>query len=147
MKVLKVEFSRDILLKPISDRWYEIQGAFSIDITTDCGVKRINVDDGFVLDGRSGGPLVDFIAPNLGTQAELKAWTLHDICGHDLTGFTFEETNEILYMMLRQCGYGWFRAKVIYAGVSISDDWFGIPIIGDKSYPNITKIHVRHYDI
>ena len=146
MKVLKVEFSRDILLKPISDRWYEIQGAFTIDITTDCGVKRINVDDGFVLDGRSGGPLVDFIAPNLGTQAELKAWTLHDICGHDLTGFTFEETNEILYMMLRQCGYGWFRAKVIYAGVSISDDWFGIPVIGDKSYPNITKIHVRHYD-
>ena len=146
MKVLKVEFSRDILLKPISDRWYEIQGAFTVDITTDCGVKRINVDYCFVLDGRSGGPLVDFIAPNLGTQAELKAWTLHDICGHDLTGFTFEETNEILYMMLRQCGYGWFRAKVIYTGVSLSDDWFGIPIIGDKSYPNITKIHVRHYD-
>ena len=106
MKITKVEFSRDILLKPISDRWYEIQGAFSIDITTDCGVKRINIDDGFLFDGRSGGPMIDFIAPNLGAQAELKAWTLHDICGHDLTGFTFEETNEILYMMLRQCGYG-----------------------------------------
>ena len=146
MRVLKVEFSRDILLKPISDRWYEIQGAFSIDITTDCGVKRINVDDGFLFDGRSGGPMVDFIAPNLGTQAELKAWCLHDINAHDLTGFTFEETNEMLYMLLRQCGYGWFRAKVIHTAVSLSDDWFGVPVIGDKSYPNITKIHVRHFD-
>lgn len=146
MKVTKIDFSRDILLKPISDRWYAIQGAFSIDITIDCGVKRINVDDGFLFDGRSGGSMVDFIAPNLGTQAELKAWCLHDICGHDLTGFTFEETNEILYILLRQCGYGWFRAKVIHAAVSLSNDWFGVPVIGDKSYTNITKIHVRHYD-
>lgn len=146
MKILKVEFSRDITLKPIADRWYEIQGAFTVEITTDCGVKHINVDDGFVFDSRSGGPMVDFIAPNLGTQAEVKAWCLHDICGHDLTGFTFEETNEILYTMLRQCGYGWFRAKLIYTAVSLSDDWFGIPVIEDKSYSNITKIHVRHYD-
>lgn len=146
MKVIKIDFSRDISITPVADRWYRVNGAFTVDITTDCGVKRINVDDGFLFDGRSGGPMVDFIAPNLGTQAELKAWCLHDICGHDLTGFSFEETNEMLYMLLRQCGYGWFRAKTIYTAVSLSDDWFGIPVIGDKSYINITKIHVRHYD-
>lgn len=146
MKVTKVEFSRDILLKPISDRWYEIQGAFTIDITMDCGVKRINVDNGFVFDGRSGGPMVDFIAPNLGTQEELKAWLLHDICAHDLVGFTFVETNEILYQLLRKCGYGWTRAHMIWAAVSVSDSWFGVPVVGDKSYDNITKIHVRHTD-
>lgn len=28
----------------------------------------------------------------------------------------------------------------------ISDDWFGVPTINDKSYQNITKIHVRHAD-
>ena len=146
MKVLKVEFSRDLTLKPIADRWYEVQGDFSINVTTDCGVKRINVDDGFLFDGRSGGPMVDFIAPNLGTQDELKAWCFHDICGHDIIGLTFEETNDALYMLLRECGYGWVRAKIIYTAVSMSDDWFGLPVIGDRSYINITKIHVRHYD-
>ena len=146
MKFLDIKFSKDIILKPLADRWYEIQGAFSIVITTDCGVKRINVDEGFLFDGRSGGPVIDFIAPNLGTQEELKAWCLHDICGHDSTGFTFEETNDMLYTLLRRCGYGWFRAKAIYTAVSLSDEWFGVPTIDDKSYTNITKIHVRHFD-
>ena len=45
MKVSKVEVSRDIILKPIADRWYEVQGAFYIDYTTDCGKIRVNVDE------------------------------------------------------------------------------------------------------
>lgn len=144
--VTKVTCSREIILKPISDRWYSIPGHFSIDCyLLGSGVKHIVVDDGFLFDGRSGGPLVDFIAPNLGTQDELLAWLTHDLLSYDL-GFTFEETNAILYWMLRNyCGYGYLRARSIHAAVSVSDSWFGTPSMGDKEFPNIKRIKVRHY--
>ena len=146
MKINEVKFSRDILIEPVSDRWYRIPGAFTIDLTTDCGRIRINIDDGFMFDGRSGGPAVDFIAPNLGTQSELKAWLLHDINGYGKC-LSFEETNELLYSMLRgQCNYSWFRAKVIYTAVSFSDSWYGEPKPTDRERINWNKIHIRHYD-
>src|SRR5574343_2311 len=147
MKVTKVEFSRDIILKPIADRWYEVQGAFCIDYTTDCGIIRINVDHGFLLDGRSGRPMVEVlgIAPNLGTQEELKRWVAHNINAHDIC-FSYDETNDILYNMLRNIGYGCFRSKLIYTAVNFSEGWFGEPLPNDREYPNLAKIHVRHVD-
>lgn len=146
MKVDKIEFSRDITIKPIADRWYRIDGAFTVDIyLKDEGVVHICVDDGFMFDGRSGGPCVDFIAPNLGTQDELKIWLLHDLMGYDIY-FTFKETNKILYDNLRKIGYGWIKANSIWSAVSISDSWFGIPLPDSREYPNLNKIHVRHYD-
>lgn len=148
IKVLKVEFSRDLILKPIADRWYEIQGAFSVDITTDIGVKRVNVDDGFVTDGRSGSAWIDAmgIAPNLGSQKELKAFICHDLLFYDI-GFDFSEANEILYAMLRDAGYGWFRARLIHTAVDmVGEDHFGTPLPTDREYPNLSKIHVRHFD-
>lgn len=147
MKISKVEFSRDITLKPIADRWYEVQGAFAIDYTTDCGMVRVNVDHGFLLDGRSGGPMIEVlgIAPNLGTQEELKCWLCHDINAHDIY-FSYDETNEILYSMLRNIGYSWVRARMIYTAVNFTDSWFGEPAPSDREFPNITKIHVRHTD-
>lgn len=148
MKITKVEFSREITLKPIADRWYEIQGAFSVDITTDCGVKRINVDDGFMTDGRSGSAWIDAlgIAPNLGSQEELKAFICHDLLFYDI-GFEFTEANELLYSMLRKAGYGWFRARLIFTAVDFfGEDHFGRPLPTDREYQNLAKIHVRHYD-
>lgn len=146
MKVEKIEFSRDITLKPIADRWYRIDGAFTIDINLkDEGVVHIIVDDGFMFDGRSGGPCVDFIAPNLGTQEELKIWLLHDIMGYDIY-FSFKETNKILYDSLRGIGYSWIKANSIWAAVSISDSWFGMPLPNSREYPNYNKLHIRHYD-
>ena len=145
--VTKVMCSREITLKPLADRWYSVQGHFDIDCyLRDSGVKHISVDDGFLFDGRSGGPIVDFIAPNLGTQDELLAWLLHDLNGHSVTGFSFEETNAILYWMLRKyCGYGYLRAQAIHTAVSMSDSWYGEPAMGDRSYPNLSRIKVRHY--
>ena len=147
MKVTKVEFSRDIILKPIADGWCEVQGAFCIDYTTDCGLIRINVDRGFTMDGRSGGPMVEAfgIAPNLGTQDELKCWLAHDINAYAIY-FSYDETNDILYSMLREIGYGWFRSKLIYTAVNCSDSWFGEPYPNEREYPNLAKIHVRHTD-
>ena len=148
MKITKVEFSRDITLKPIADRWYEVQGAFTVEITTDCGIKRINVDDGFKTDGRSGSSWIDAlgIAPNLGSQEELKAFVLHDLLFYSI-GFSFDEANEILYSMLRDAGYGWFRARLVYSAVKIfGEPYFGEPLPNDREYPNLAKIHVRHVD-
>lgn len=148
MKIHEVIFSRDLSIMPIADRWYRINGAFTVDIKTDCGVKHICVDDGFMTDGRSGSSWIDAlgIAPNLGNQEEMKAYILHDLLYYDI-GFTFEEANELLYSMLRQCGYGWFRARLIYNAVSLfGKDHFGLPIVGDREYENITKLHIRHFD-
>ena len=106
MKIDKIEFSRDITIRPIADRWYRIDGAFTVDIyLKDEGVVHIRVDDGFMFDGRSGGPCVDFIAPNLGTQDELKIWLLHDLMGYDIY-FSFKETNKIqVYLCIKNFVY------------------------------------------
>lgn len=147
MIVRKVEFSRDIVLKPIADRWYEVQGAFHIDYITDYGNIRINVDNGFLFDGRSGGPMVEAfgIAPNLGTQVELKCWLAHDINAYDIC-FSYDETNTILYNMLRDAGYSWMKSKLIYTAVNCSESWFGEPLRNDREWVNVGKIHVRHTD-
>lgn len=142
---MRIEFDKQIQLVPVSDRWYRIPYDINIDIYMDCGRKRITLYAGFCFDGRSGGPCADFIAPNLGSPKELQAWLIHDCMGYDI-GFTFEETNQILYNNLRACGYGWVRAKAIWAAVSMSDSWFGTPKEGDKEYPNLSRMYVRHYD-
>lgn len=147
MKITKVEFSRDILLKPIADRWYEVQGAFSVNFyLEDEGVVRINVDDGFLFDSRSGPKIVDYFAPHIGTQDELKTFLIHDLLSYDIY-FSFEQNNNIFYNNLRnKCGYGWTKAKIMWACVSISDSYFGRPLPDSREYPNLNKIHVRHTD-
>lgn len=151
MKITKIEFSRDITLKPLADRWYEVQGAFSVnfyieDEGEDGGVVRINVDDGFLFDGRSGPKIVDYYAPNLGTQEELKTYLIHDLLSYDIK-FSFEENNNIFYNNLRNwCKYGWWKSKVMWGFVSVSDSYFGTPLPDSREYPNLNKIHVRHYD-
>lgn len=146
MKITKIEFSRDIVLKPIADRWYEVQGAFTVDLClVNEGVVHINIDDGFLFDGRSGGPIVDYFAPNLGTQQELKTFLLHDLLSYDIY-FSFSENNEIFYNNLRNwCNYSWSKAKIMWAFVSISDSYFGIPLPDSREYSNIDRIYVRHY--
>ena len=103
----------------------------------------VYLDPHFDFDGRSGGAAVDYIAPNLGTQAETKSWLLHDIMYYDV-GFTFSEANDFLLTNLRKnCGYGWFKAHTIWAAVQLfGKSSFGTPKIADREYPNIARIHV-----
>lgn len=147
MKINNIVFSRDISITPVADRWYRVNGAFSVDFYLDGeGVVRINVDDGFMFDGRSGPKLVDYYTPNLGTQDELKTFLIHDLLSYDIY-FSFEQNNNIFYNNLRtRCGYGWTKAKIIWACVSISDSYFGRPAPDSREYPNLDKIHVRHCD-
>ena len=146
MKIISCTFNRDILIKPIDDRWYEIPHKFQIRIDLGSIVKYIDVDAGFLFDGRSGGPIVDFFAPNLGTQDEIKCWLMHDIGSYDSTGLTFGENNTLLYYNLRKADYGWFMANTIEGFVSVSDNYFGVPLEDSREYPNIEKIHLKNWD-
>lgn len=145
MKITKIDFSRDISITPVADRWYKVNGAFTVGFYLEGeGVVHIAVDDGFMFDGRSGPKLVDYYAPNLGTQDELKTFLIHDLLSYDIY-FSFEQNNNIFYNNLRnKCGYGWTKAKIMWACVSISDSYFGIPLPDSREYPNLNKIHVRH---
>ena len=147
MKITKIDFSRDISITPVADRWYRVNGAFTVDFYLENeGVVHIAVDDGFFFDGRSGPKLVDYYTPNLGTQDELKTFLIHDLLSYDIY-FSFEQNNNIFYNNLRnKCGYGWAKAKIIWACVSISDSYFGRPLPDSREYPNLNKIHVRHVD-
>jgi len=137
--------NQDLYICPIADRWYRIPHRWAVDAFTDCGRVHIDVDADFLFDGRSGGKAVDHVVPNLGTQAECKEWAKHDLFGHGL-GLSFVETNDNLRMGLRDhCKYSRELAGIVHRAVSLSDDWFGEPAFDDKSYPNLAKIHVRHY--
>lgn len=147
MKITKIDFSRDISITPVADRWYRVNGSFTVDFYLEGeGVVHIAVDDGFMFDGRSGPKLVDYYTPNLGTQDELKTFLIHDLLSYDIY-FSFEQNNNIFYNNLRnKCGYGWTKSKIIWACVSISDSYFGRPLPDSREYPNLNKIHVRHVD-
>ena len=144
---LRARVSRDISLTPVEDRWYRVNGCFSVEIWGDFpGRKQIDVDDGFMMDGRSGPRIVDYLIPNLGSQPELKTFLVHDLFSYDI-GLTFSENNELFYNNLRgPCGYSWVTAKLAWACVSASDSYFGQPAPGDREYPNLGKIKVRHFD-
>lgn len=148
MEILDIQFSRDIEIIPVYDRWYRIPFDFYIDIyLRDEGVVRIIVKKDFEFDGRSGGIFADLVAPNLGSQNEVKAWLLHDLCGYDIY-FSFNQTNRMLYNNLRKnCKYGYWRAHAIWFAVSATSSWFGKPKPSDREYVNSDKILVRHNDI
>lgn len=132
----------DITLVPVSNRWYRIPHNVNIELTTNFGTYRIRLDKDFHFDGRSGGPFADFVAPNLGTQREVKAWLLHDVLGYDI-GLSFHETNYALYWVLvYSCSYHTYKASLIRKAVSVSDSWFGAPKEGEREYINNGKIHL-----
>lgn len=90
--------------------------------------------------------LLDWLAPNLGTTQEVWAWALHDLLGHGVYG-GYAFCNDCLRSVPREfAGYSKARAGVVYAAVSSCDDWYGEPAFDDKSFQNLEKIHVRHYD-
>lgn len=143
--MITARIDRDITIMPVGDRRYIIPHSVTawLDIPGD-GTKMVRTEPGFEFDGRSGGVVGDLIAPNLGTQEELKCWWMHDVNGYGQT-LTFEETNDLLYDMLRDIGYGRIRAGMIHTAVSMSDSWFGEPTEDQWEYRNNGKIYVRHY--
>lgn len=143
--ILRIRVSRPLRPKRLKRRWYCIDHEWTVTIYTNVGVIVIHVAPGFLFDGRSGGPLLDCVAPNLGTTEEVWAWAVHDLLGHGIYG-GFEFTNDCLYWILFNLAkYRSNRAELIYDAVSLYDDWYGEPEPGNRSYPNLALITVRHY--
>ena len=97
---------------------------------------------GFMFDGRSGSPLLDFYLPNLGTLEERSMWLIHDLLGY-ATCLSFKCTNKVLRYGLRDiCNYRPTKAFVVEKAVSISDSWYGAPKENEWCYANINKFKV-----
>lgn len=145
MTIHRLTISRQLVPRKLRYRWYVIDHEWDVAIYTDCGVIRIHVAPGFLFDGRSGGPAIDWLVPNLGTTQEVWAWAVHDLLGHGIYG-GFEFCNDCLYWILRNLAkYPHWKAEAVRVAVSASDSWFGEPVFDDRSYPNLALIHVRHY--
>ena len=136
--------NRDVLmsLKKNKSRRYYILERLNIIIKTDKGRLFVNLDPVFMFDGRSGGFLVDFYVPNLGTLEERLCWLVHDANAYAQC-LDFKSTNLLLEKMTRDLAlYNSFKSKIIKKSVSISDKWFGVPKKNDEFYNNLSKIHV-----
>lgn len=124
------------------DRRYTLKGDVSFIISWNGDKYRYDFLEGFMFDGRSGSPLLDWFAPNLGNIEERLAWLCHDANGY-ATLLSFKETNKLLYDMLVELCYYWkIKAKTIQCAVSVSDSWYGEPKPGTWYCENKGKFFI-----
>lgn len=101
---------------PIDERWWEIQSPMTTELVTDCGTYHYHAHTGFRLDGRSGGPLVDYVAPNFKNLEHLAClWLPHDLGYYGLVPKGIAD--DLLYQALLGLDFSRLRASLIYAGV------------------------------
>lgn len=126
-------------------RRYPLDSDVEYRVITNQGELHIFLKNGFEFDGRSGTPIVDCVAPNLGSRNERFTWLTHDVNGYDLD-LSFSDTNILLYAMLVQlCGYSKLKASIIKYAVSLSKSWFGKPKKNDWCYKNVNKVSARWF--
>ena len=127
-------------LKVNSRRRYPLAMPVAFDVFTTQGTLHVATAAGFEFDGRSGPRLVDWYVPNLGTLAERLSWLAHDCNGYG-QGLSFEDTNLLLFVMLRDLAkYRTAKATAIQLAVSVSKSWYGTPSKDDWCYKNIGKV-------
>lgn len=126
-------------------RRYPLDGDVEYRVITNQGELQVVLKKSFEFDGRSGTPIVDCVAPNLGSRNERFTWLTHDVNGYDLD-LSFSDTNNLLYAMLVQlCGYSKLKASIIKYAVSLSKSWFGKPKKNDWCYKNVNKVSARWF--
>lgn len=133
MKILNIKIKDKINSTTIRDRLYNIVDKVTVEIYTDEGVIRCTALPGFETDGRSGGPLVDCIFPNWGTQMERAVVLVHDILYYDFD-ISWETANELLRDTIKFIGKSCIRANLVYAGVNteIAHKAFGAKTTADR---------------
>lgn len=96
-------------------------------IRTDAGCLVYTAKVGFRFDGRSGGKLVDWLVPVLGSQSETWAWLCHDILYYDFD-ISFETANCLLKQQLvLDAGMSNWKASLIRLAVDkFGRDSFGV---------------------
>ena len=103
----------------------------------DDGDLFVNTNPGFIFDGRSGSPLLDWYVPNLGSLDEREMWRMHDCLAY-AQSLGFKETNLALKIVARDiCGYRKTKAEAIRIAVSLSRSWYGRPKPTDWCYANL----------
>lgn len=118
-------------------RRYDVPGCVSADFIFDDGILRVETAPHFLFDGRSGPPIIDWYAPNLGSLEERALWWMHDCLGYGKS-LDFWHTNRALRLGLRdQAGYRPSKAWAIERAVSLSKSWYGTPKPDDWCYANL----------
>jgi hypothetical protein len=116
-------------------------------VYTNQGTLNVHLDYGFVFDGRSGPPIIDWYAPNLGRLEERLTWLTHDVNGYGRS-LSFRDTNTLLYAMLRDlCGYSRLKASTIRYAVSLDKSWYGEPKEDDWCHANLNKLHIVQFKL
>ena len=109
----------------------------------DDGDLYVDTNTGFIFDGRSGSPLLDWYVPNLGSLDERELWRMHDALGY-AQSLGFKETNLALKIVARDiCGYRKTKAEAIRIAVSLSRSWYGRPKPTDWCYANLGLVETR----
>jgi len=119
-----------INLLAISDRKYKLETPVIIDYHTSEGVIRVIAEKGFETDGRSGGPIVDLLLPNIGKAEYRSAWLGHDImyCLTDEKGASFELANSLFRQALKlpkQFGGAGLSAARVWLAWKCVESYFG----------------------
>lgn len=131
----------DLVPSSSKNRRYCVKDAVYAIIATDIGALHVKTMPAFWFDGRSGGPRLDFYAPNLGSIEERVAWYMHDCLGYG-GSLDFKSTNRILKLFLRDaCHYRPSKAWLIETAVSLDKSWFGTPKSGDWCSINIGMVN------
>lgn len=132
-------------LEQNKQRRYTLSTPVFVKVYTDCGIFEAYTKPGFIFDGRSGPPFVDFIVPNLGSLGERTAFFLHD-CAAYAGSLDFKNTNLLLKYFLRDmCGYSELKSEVIRMAVSLSKSWYGYPKPDDEWYCNVGKVRTSFH--
>lgn len=126
-------------IKQDDSRRYSLEDAVALSVFTNFGTLHVFTEPTFKFDGRSGPKIIDFYVPNLGSIGERVCWLVHDINGYGMD-LTFNETNALLYAMLRYIGYSRSKALTIRNAVSLSKSWYGTPKPDDWCYENLGKV-------
>jgi hypothetical protein len=117
MKITNIKIVDSIDSDTMGDRDYRIKFHVYIEFHIEgLGVLRIYAKPGARTNGRSGGPLVDPLFPNWGTQLERAVVLMHDALYYDFD-ISFEMANKLLKAGIRYLGRP-VAAQLVYLGVS-----------------------------
>ena len=125
MRLYGYEVTGEYAYKPIFDRVVQLENPLTIKLLTSMGNFTFRLEKGFTWDGRSGGPLIDYLAPNQGKLSESLMWLCHDAGGYPDTLGSPDLDNQILEAWCLFNGYTWLVRKAIRKAVDIAaKSWF-----------------------
>lgn len=129
------------------DRKYPLDSVVHTIVTTDVGILHCRTEPGFIFDGRSGGPKLDWYVPNLGKLNERALWHMHDCLGYGQS-LAFKPTNRILRYALRDIAkYRPSKSYLVELAVGLDKSWYGTPKPSEWCYANVGKVKTEWFPV